>query len=316
MGSAECVEGARFFIFHQPHPENTRDHHCTQKSGRDWTSLRVRHGRNLRPSRECWTRNGERRPDGGCGSRLRSPRCANVACSKTEKVEVRGEHDPRESPRQPCAGWVPQLTWRESHRSSRSDTETRAEWKRSELRELLLPRFQVRTSCNGWTSLSGGQQVHGGIGKNRETCSHARERERTKKYGNNNDVGPTVKPISIELGGRMGPQTVNVLQNLTTKLAEARGGELHAATALRKMKLVVERTLIRAEADAINATAAHEEQTNVRRMLLGTDQEDDVHEHMSAQLLPFCFMCRSLVLTTTQWVSRERERERKRETFW
>ena len=48
------------------------------------------------------------------------------------------------------------------------------------------------------------------------------EREKTKKYGNKNEVGPdTVKPISIELGGRMGPQTVNVLQNLTTKLAEA-----------------------------------------------------------------------------------------------
>ena len=29
----------------------------------------------------------------------------------------------------------------------------------------------------------------------------------------------------------MGPQTVNVLQNLTTKLAEARGEELNAATA-------------------------------------------------------------------------------------
>ena len=67
----------------------------------------------------------------------------------------------------------------------------------------------------------------------------------------------------------MGPQTVNVLQNLTTKLAEARGEELNAATALRNMKLVVERTLIRAEADALNATTAHEVQTNVRRTLRG-----------------------------------------------
>ena len=58
------------------------------------------------------------------------------------------------------AGWVPQLTWRESHRSGRSDTETRPEWKRSGWRELmLLLRFQVRTSCNGWTSQSGGQQL-------------------------------------------------------------------------------------------------------------------------------------------------------------
>ena len=89
-------------------------------------------------------------------------------------------------------------------------------------------------------------------------------------------IGPdTVKPISIELGGRIGPQTVSVLQNLTTKLVEARGGELNAATALRKMKLVVERTLIRAEADAPNATAAHEEQTNVRRTPRRTEHEGD-----------------------------------------
>ena len=44
------------------------------------------------------------------------------------------------------------------------------------------------------------------------------------------------------------------LPGLTTKLAEARGGEPNAAPALRKMRLVLERTLIRAEADALNAT--------------------------------------------------------------
>ena len=41
------------------------------------------------------------------------------------------------------------------------------------------------------------------------------------------------------------------------------------------MKLVVERTLLRAEAHALNATAAHEEQTNVRRTLRRTEQEGD-----------------------------------------
>ena len=35
------------------------------------------------------------------------------------------------------------------------------------------------------------------------------EREKTKKYGNKSEIGPdTVKPITIELGGRMGPQSV------------------------------------------------------------------------------------------------------------
>ena len=46
------------------------------------------------------------------------------------------------------------------------------------------------------------------------------EIEKTKKYGNRSEVGPdTVKPISIELGGRMGTQTNGILQSMTSKLA-------------------------------------------------------------------------------------------------
>ena len=59
------------------------------------------------------------------------------------------------------------------------------------------------------------------------------EKEKTKQYRNRNEIGETVKPISFELGGRPEPQTITVLQGLRTKLAEARGGELNAATALR-----------------------------------------------------------------------------------
>ena len=94
------------------------------------------------------------------------------------------------------------------------------------------------------------------------------KKEKKKKYGNKNEVGPdTAKPISIELGGRMGIQTNGILQGMATKLAEARGGELNAATALRKMKLAIERTLLRSEADAINATNAYEsdQATRTRR---------------------------------------------------
>ena len=80
-------------------------------------------------------------------------------------------------------------------------------------------------------------------------------------------------PISLELGGRPGPQTINVLRGLTTKLAVAPGGELNAATAFRKMRLVIERTLIRAEADALNATNTHEEKANVRKELRGNGHE-------------------------------------------
>ena len=67
----------------------------------------------------------------------------------------------------------------------------------------------------------------------------------------------------------MGIQTIGILRGMTTKLAEARGGELNARSALRKMKLAIERTLLRSEADAINATNANananDEATRTRR---------------------------------------------------
>ena len=88
------------------------------------------------------------------------------------------------------------------------------------------------------------------------------------------EIGPdTVKPINNELGGRPGPQTLNTLQGLTTKLAEARGGELNAATALRKLRLKLVRTLIRAEADALDATNANAEQVSLRKALRETERE-------------------------------------------
>ena len=80
------------------------------------------------------------------------------------------------------------------------------------------------------------------------------------------EVGPdTVKPISIELGGRMATQTIAILQSMISKLAEASGGEICAASALRKTKLLMERTLLRAEADAINAANVNEWEKRTRR---------------------------------------------------
>ena len=102
------------------------------------------------------------------------------------------------------------------------------------------------------------------------------DKDKTKTYGNGNNIGPaTVKPISIELGGRPGPRTRTVLQGLTTKLADACGGELNAATALRKLCLTLERTLIRSEADALNATLANEEQVRLRCTLKETERVDE-----------------------------------------
>ena len=96
------------------------------------------------------------------------------------------------------------------------------------------------------------------------------EESKKKKHENRNEICPdTVKPISFELGGR------RVLQGLTKKLAEARGGELNAVTALRRLRLVLERTVVRAKADALNATTADEEQANLRKTLRETEREGE-----------------------------------------
>ena len=69
------------------------------------------------------------------------------------------------------------------------------------------------------------------------------EKEKTTKYGNRDEIDlETVKPISFELGGRPGPQTMTVLQGLTTQKPVVER-ELNSATALRKLTLTSERTL-------------------------------------------------------------------------
>ena len=62
-------------------------------------------------------------------------------------------------------------------------------------------------------------------GKLRRLRRHPGRERKKRTYGNRNEIGPdTVKPISFEFGGKPGPPTVNALQGLTTKPAEARGG--------------------------------------------------------------------------------------------
>ena len=58
-------------------------------------------------------------------------------------------------------------------------------------------------------------------------------------------------------------------------MTAARGGELNAATALRKLTLVLERTLIRAEADALNAATSNEEQVKLRTTLREAEREGE-----------------------------------------
>ena len=78
-----------------------------------------------------------------------------------------------------------------------------------------------------------------------------------------------MKPISFEQGGGMRAQTIAVLQAMTTKLAEDGGGEINAATALRRLRwkrrLNMKHTLNKTEADSLNAASANEERMGARK---------------------------------------------------
>ena len=75
------------------------------------------------------------------------------------------------------------------------------------------------------------------------------------------EIGPdTAKLTSYELGGRPEAQTVAVLRNLVTNLAEARSGDMVAAVACKRQRAAIDRTVARAEADALVSSSVHEEQ--------------------------------------------------------
>ena len=68
-----------------------------------------------------------------------------------------------------------------------------------------------------------------------------------------------MKPIDCELDGKTGP--TDEWCSLVTKLVEAWCGELNAALALLKLRMTLEKALLRAEGDAINAAVANPEQS-------------------------------------------------------
>ena len=103
------------------------------------------------------------------------------------------------------------------------------------------------------------------------------EGENTMKYGHEKEAGPdTVKPVSCELG-RPGTQTRGFLQQLVTNLADAGKGELNAAAQHERLRVAIESTMVRAEADALIAASIHKECVFVRRALKegGCDDEEE-----------------------------------------
>ena len=92
------------------------------------------------------------------------------------------------------------------------------------------------------------------------------EKETTKKYGNNSEVGPdTAKPISIELGRENGNPDDRHPTGHDDKARRSEGRRAQRGDGSQKMKLAIERTLLRSEADAINATNVYEEVARARR---------------------------------------------------
>ena len=73
----------------------------------------------------------------------------------------------------------------------------------------------------------------------------------------------------LRAGWKAGPQTTAVLQAMTTKLAEARGRELNAATALLKLRLTLEHTLNREQKLMLSARRLQTRSRWVRRICRG-----------------------------------------------
>ena len=86
---------------------------------------------------------------------------------------------------------------------------------------------------------------------------HTQQSERQTPTQKKDDETWKQEPVSYVLGGRQRTQTRGVPQ------AEAKNG-LHAAAQHERLKAATERTMVRAEADALTAASTHGECVLVR----------------------------------------------------
>ena len=95
------------------------------------------------------------------------------------------------------------------------------------------------------------------------TTGHAAdkvERETPKKYGNKKEIGLDTSGQGAtsweDARGRSSTQTND------QSLAEAKMGEMNAAAQHKRLRAAIERTTVRAEADALTAASTHEESSS------------------------------------------------------
>ena len=138
MGPCECVEGARFFNYHQPHTENTRDHrglHTSEKAAflANCGQVLEPHGLKPRQNKGCQTMNRPQLPGEGCDLGPKRPEYVSAACSR-----MKGNHT-LACPKKPMEN---------SESTNESETAMRdkfAEWGLGESRIAVVKAFCGQT---------------------------------------------------------------------------------------------------------------------------------------------------------------------------
>ena len=219
---------------------------------RSWQTVgRVLEPRGLKPrqSKGCPMMNGEQQPEEGCDSGLSAVR-VNLACSRRKEettpwhaqkahgeLEYMTEYETALQDK--FAKWRPRLTWKESHRSGE---DRRGRHGPGEGRIAMVGRNKKKTNGCGECL---------GSGPTWWVCCHP-GRERTRKIWEQERNWPGHGETDhLRIGWETRPASPRL------KLV------LNAATALQKLRLTLERTLMRAEADALNATNANDEQVSL-----------------------------------------------------
>ena len=233
------VEGTRFFNLHQPHPEKHTRASLHTNCGRKWALLRkLRSWQTV--DRVSEPLGLKRRQRQGCqimnGKQLKSPVRVHVPCSTTKEgtlacqksqwrtrihdragdclarqIRKMGAKTDLERVAPQCSKRYKDKHGTDKIRVPRIDVVVTVPRKDGlQWLDVTIRRPTAVANVEGATRLGGSAATQGEKEKNEE-----------KKHVKRNEIcSDTVKPTSFELGGRPGPQTISILQGMTTKLAD------------------------------------------------------------------------------------------------